>query len=196
MRSLILLRLLPALIFSVAFAKGDVLNLVNGDRFIGEIESMDKTEIHIKNDVVGVIKVPRAKVASIFLGTNQPPAGVGVIAATQPSVVKTQIDPGAVDQVQKEFLATASPEANAMFTDLVQGLSSGKLSIEDIRKQARDSLRELRELQAEIGEEDDNPLLSSYVGILERFVNQGSTNRAKVAPAAPAPAPKPAPDDE
>jgi hypothetical protein len=61
-------------------------------------------------------------------------------------------------------------------------LASGKLNIEDIRNQARDSLKELKELQADVGEDADNPLLQSYVGILEQFINKGSTNRAKIEP--------------
>jgi hypothetical protein len=183
--------------FVAVFAPGlraDILNLSNGDRYVGAIELVNAREVHLKSEVVGLLKIPREKVASIYFGTNQP-GTVAAIAIPKMDLPesKTKIDPEAVEKVQRDFLATATPEANAMFSDLVQGLASGKLSVDDLRAQARDSLKELRALQAEIGEEDDNPLLAGYVGILEKFINQGSTNRAKAVK--PKIAPQPAAAD-
>ncbi len=170
-------------------ASGDILNLANGDRYRGSIELVNEKEVHLKSEVVGLLKVPRAKVASIYFGTNQPPVHVGI----EKSAAKESLDAKSIEQVQKDFLATATPEANEMFTELVQGLASGKLSVADIRKQASDSLKELRELQAELGEEADNPLLDGYVGILEKFIREGGTNQppAKVKKSAPPPADDP-----
>ena len=188
-------RIILALCLGIGIeARADILNLANGDRYIGEIEMVTAREVHLKSDVVGLIKVPREKVASIFFGTNRPPLQVsGATPEAAPG-----IDQKSIEQVQKEFLSSANPEANQMFTDLVQGLASGKVSVGDIRKQASDSLKELREIQAEIGEDEDNAILSSYVSILEKFISEGSTNRARPVPkAAPAPAPRPAkPADE
>jgi hypothetical protein len=171
-------------------AQADTLNLINGDRFVGSVQLVNETEVQIKNDVVGLLKIAREKVASIYFGTNKPP--IDLSFAKEPEPLKEKIDPKAVDQVQKEFLATATPEANAMFNDLIQGLSSGKISINDIRKQAADTLKELRDLQGEIGEDADNPLLSGYVGILEKFIRAGGTNSPagkgpKTAPKKPLP---------
>ena len=190
-------RIFLALYLAVSgvLGRADILNLSNGDRYVGDIELVNAREVHLKSEVVGLLKVPREKVASIFFGTNRPSFQVSTSSAEPAS----GLDQKSVEQVQKEFLSTASPEANQMFTDLVQGLASGKISVNDIRKQASDTLKELRELQAEIGEDEDNALLSSYVGILDKFVKEGSANRARaVAPkAAPAPAPRrPTPADE
>lgn len=172
--------------------RADILNLANGDRYVGHVELVNQTEVHLKSDVVGLLKVPREKVVSIYFGTNQPVAGVAV----KPEPAKNEFDPKAIEQVQRDFLSTATPEANDMFQQMVQGLASGKLSVDDLRAQARDSLKQLRELQAEIGEEDDNPLLQSYVGVLERFINAG-TNRTRTKAVAPKIAiPPPKPDDE
>jgi hypothetical protein len=180
-----------AFIFAFALSllfspRADVLNLANGDRFVGSIELVNTAEVHLKSETLGLVKIPRAKVASIYFGTNQPPA------LTKHSA-EVAIDPKAIEKVQEDFLATAGPEANDMFKELVQGLASGKLNVEDIRNQARQSLDELKDLQADLGDEADNALISSYVGILERFIAQG-TNRAKnsVVP----PAKKPVKDDE
>jgi hypothetical protein len=177
-------------ILILVHSRADTLNLINGDRFIGLVQLVNESEVQIKSEVVGLLKVPRDKVASIYFGTNRPPIDLGFGAQSEQSIpLKEKIDPKAVDQVQKEFLGTATPEANAMFTELVQGLSSGKLSISDIRKQAADSLKELRELQAEVGEDADNPLLSGYVGILEKFIRAGETNKPAAKPTEK-PAPK------
>lgn len=189
-----------------ASARADILNLTNGDRYIGSIQLVNQNEVHLKSDVVGMLKIPRAKVESIYFGTNQPSAHAASHAAEaktagsapESAASRLALDSKAVEQVQQQFLATATPEANAMFSDMVQGLASGKLSIEGLRAQARDALKELRELQADSGEEEDNPLLAGYVGILEKFINQGSasTNRAKAPALKIAPPPKSLLDDE
>jgi hypothetical protein len=182
-------------IFGIA-SRADTINLTNGDRFTGSIELVDATEVHLKSDSVGTIKIPRAKVISIFFGTNQPP--IKTLAGPEKDSATTGglFDPKSVDKVQEDFLATAGPEANAMFKDLIQGLASGKLNVEDIRDQARESLKGLKELQADGGEEADNPLIQGYVGILENFINKGSTNRAKTGPANRSGAPAPKSGDE
>jgi hypothetical protein len=174
-----------ALIFAlVAFAVGtraDVLNLVNGDRYVGSVQLVNEKEVEWKSETLGTIKIAREKVVSIFFGTNQPAAKAPEKANASVETAP-QFDPKAIEKVQEDFLATATPEANAMFGDLVRGLSTGKLSIDDLRAQARDALKELRELQAQTGDDDsgDNPLLAGYVGILEKFINSGPA--AKTAP--------------
>jgi hypothetical protein len=169
-------RIFLALCFwgSGVLASGDVLNLSNGDRYVGVIEIVNAKEVHLKSDVVGLLKVPRDKVASIYFGTNRPP--VKLSSTLNEEAADSKLDAKAVDQVQKEFLATAGPEANAMFAEMVQGLASGKINVEDIRKQASDTLKELRELQGEGGDEE-NALLSSYVSILEKFIKSGPANK-------------------
>lgn len=163
-------------------AHADTLNLINGDRFIGSVQLVNEIEVQIKSDAVGLLKIPREKVASIFFGTNRPPLDLSSLAAPADKPLPEKIDPKAVDQVQKEFLGAATPEANAMFTELVQGLANGKINIGDIRKQAADTLKELRDLQGDLGEEADNPLLSSYVSILEKFIHAGPTNPPAAMP--------------
>jgi hypothetical protein len=176
-------------IVAIGFSsRADVVNLMNGDRFTGSVELVNNAEVQLKSDSLGVVKLPRAKVLSIYFGTNLPPARV--TGADKDAAAAGLFDPKAVEKVQDDFLATAGPEANAMFKDLIQGLASGKLNVDDIRKQASDSLKQLKELQAD-GGDDDSAILSTYVGILEHFINQGSTNKAKAAPSA-----KPASPDQ
>jgi len=174
----------------------DIVHLANGDRFIGNVQLVNEKEIHLKSEVAGVIKVPREKVTSIHFGTNQPAATLDLSFKPQPSsTAKNELDPKAIEQVQREFLATAGPEANAMFKELVEGLGSGKLNVNDIREQARQSLQELKDLQSDLGDDEEFAILSTYANILERFINQGSTNKSKPSTAKPAPQIK-TPDEE
>jgi hypothetical protein len=181
-------RLFALLALCLFTAQADTLNLINGDRFIGAVQLVNDKEVQIKSDSVGVLKIAREKVACIYFGTNKPPIDLSFAPKSEP--LNEKIDSKVVDQVQKEFLGTATPEANAMFTDLVQGLSSGKISINDIRKQAAETLKELQDLQGEIGEDADNPLLGSYVSILEKFIRAGGAATNQAAGKAPKAAPK------
>lgn len=174
-------------------SRADVVNLMNGDRFTGSVELVNSAEVQLRSDSLGVVKLPRAKVLSIYFGTNQPPARI--VGADKDAAAAGLFDPKAIEKVQDDFLATAAPEANAMFKDLIQGLASGKLNVDDIRKQAADSLKQLKELQTDGGDED-SAILSTYVGILERFINQGSTNKAKAAPPAKPATPDQKPADD
>jgi hypothetical protein len=165
----------------------DIVNLANGDRFIGSIELVNAAEVQLKSETLGLAKIARAKVQSIYFGTNQPPARVASAEKPGKDTAASLFDQKHIDKVQEEFLATAGAEANAMFKNMIQGLASGKITVDDLRKQACDSLKELKELQADLGDNDDTAILSTYAGILERFINQGSTNRAKATVPKPEP---------
>ena len=50
-----------------ATTRADTLNLANGDRYLGAIQLVNETQVHLKSENLVLIKIPRAKVASIFL---------------------------------------------------------------------------------------------------------------------------------
>src|SRR5437868_3989065 len=91
-------------------ARADILNLSNGDRFTGHIELVDAKEVHVKTESIGLVKIPREKVASIFFGTNAP--GAGALASKDPNAAGPKFDDKMIEKVQQDFLATAGPEAN------------------------------------------------------------------------------------
>lgn len=186
-----------AAIFGVATARADLLSMVNGDRYHGAIQLVNEKEVHLQSEILGLIKIPRAKVTAIQFGDVKevaPAPAVAPKAAAAGTTNEFVFDPKAIEKVQQEFLGTATPEANAMFSEMLQGLSSGKISVNDIRAQAAETLKQLKELQAELGEEGDNPLLATYGSILEKFVRAGGTNVA--APKIKAPAVKLLDDEE
>ena len=196
--------------------RADQVELQNGDRYTGHVLSLNTNTVVLQNEMLGTLRLPRAKVAVITLGAGQGtnshpvllPANVQPPApAASPANVATNLSPalrslGAnsnlIQQVQKQFLAGAGDDANSKFNELLGGLMSGKLSVEDIRAQAKAAADQLRALQRESGE-DAGLATSAYLAILDRFLKEtepsaGSATNAPT-PSAP-PKPEPAPDKE
>ena len=78
-----------------------------------------------------------------------------------------------IQQVQKQFLSGAGPEANNKFNELLGGLMSGKLSVEDIRAEAKTAADQLRALQRESGE-DEGFAVSTDRAILDHFLKEAA----------------------
>jgi hypothetical protein len=167
-------------------AHADVIECDNGDRYNGKVLSMDEKTVKLQNEIAGTITIPRGRIVSIGFRSAQ---------ATKPSTnspvaipgKQTKIDSAAVDRVQNELLATATPEANQMFQEMVRGLQSGQLNLGDIRAQALSTLQQLREAQKELGDDDLAALLGSYGSVLENFIKQTppSSRAPAVTPAPP-----------
>ena len=96
-----------------------------------------------------------------------------------------------IQQVQKQFLSGAGPEANNKFNELLGGLMSGKLSVEDIRAEAKSAADQLRALQKESGE-DTGFATSAYLAILDHFLQETAPSGS--ATNAPGPLPKTKPE--
>jgi hypothetical protein len=107
------------------------------------------------------------------------------------------VSPGVIQQVQKQFLSEAGPEANGKFDELLSGLMSGKLSVGDISAQAKAAADQLRQLKREGGEEAGFAM-DAYLSILDHFIKE--IPPPPTATNAPAPArqakAKPAPEAE
>jgi len=158
--------------------------------------------------VLGTLRLPRAKVAVITLeagpatispAPSSPTNGPAQAASTAPTNAAVKLSPafaqlGAstnlIQQVQKQFLSGAGPEANDTFNELLGGLMSGKLSVEDIRAQAQSAADQLRALQRESGEESGFAA-SAYLSILDHFLKE--TASAGSATNVPAASPNPRP---
>ena len=76
-----------------------------------------------------------------------------------------------IQQVQAQFLAGAGPEANGKFTELLGGLSTGKLGINELRAEAKSAADQLRALKREQGGDGDSEF-DGYVSILEDFLKE------------------------
>lgn len=195
----------------------DQLQMQNGDRYAGKIVSVTSNVVVLQSDVLGRIALPREKVAALTFGsvitTNATP-----MAATAPTMPTTSprvatatntdnMDLSAafqnlgantnfIQQIREQMLTGADPAASQKYDELVSGLMSGKLSINDLRNQARVSIDQINQLKRELGPEAGDEL-DSYLSILQSFVNETATASPVVPPtSAPAAAPlagRPAP---
>jgi len=100
---------------------------------------------------------------------------------------KQGVDPKLIDQVQEQIFGKSSPEAAQKFNELMGGLLTGQLSVDDIRKQAQTSITEIKNAKKELGG-DAGDMLDSYLAVLEKFVQESGNDSAPPATAKPAPA--------
>jgi hypothetical protein len=157
--------------FLAVFAAADVIECDNGDRYNGKVLSMDEKAVKLQNEIAGTLTIPRSRIASISFR----PAQAAKISTNGPAIDATKrlkVDPALAERVQNELLATATPEANQMFQEMLSGLQTGQLNLGDIRSQAQTTLKELREAQKDLGDDDLAALLKSYEAILENFIKQ------------------------
>ncbi len=176
-------------LFVVGGLRADQVEMQNGDRYAGKVVSMTDDTIVLQSDVLGKITLPRGKVANINLGTNAaapvfgPPVALSTNQAKAPSLVLTNGNPdiagalrhlGAntnfVNQIRKQFLSDAGPEANNKFDDLLGGLLSGKLDMNGLRTEAKSAADQIRTLKRQGG--DVGEPLDSYLAILDNFLKQ------------------------
>jgi hypothetical protein len=195
--------ILFALFLFVAGAlRADQVQMQNGDRYAGKVVSMTADTIFLQSDVLGRITLPRSKVASINLGASaattvvRPPVARATNQTGTASLVLTNANPdmaaalhqlGAntnfIEQIRKQFLSEAGPEANNKFDEMVGGLMSGKIDMNNLRAEAKAAADQIRALKGQGGDVGD--ALDSYLVILDNFLKQ----TAQSAPSAPAAAP-------
>lgn len=193
-------------IFSGAPLRADQVVMQNGDRLTGRVLSMSTDTVVLASDVLGKINVPRKSIATLAFGTNAAPAkttpaeaqsvmpatafGAGsrtglsnTNADSSPSLRLSDVDTNVVRQIREQMLA-GNPAAAAKFDELADGLLSGKLNLDDLRRQARAAADQLRELKRENPEAADS--LDAYLQVLDNFLGEQSA-----PPATPAPESKP-----
>ena len=196
------------LVASSVPARAEILQLVNGDQYRGTVIFMNTSNIVFQSEIQGRVTLPRNKVAQIVLhdvavknstnaskSTNAPlilsgpPSGQ---AHTEDAITeqmrKQGVDPKIVEQVQQEIFGKSSPAATAKYNQLMGGLMSGRLGVQDIRAEAQKTIKQVRAMKKDLGD-DAGDLLDGYVSILEQFVadSAGAPNEVVV----PAPANKP-----
>ena len=181
----------------------DQVELRNGDRYAGHVLSLNSNAVVLQSEVLGTLRLPRSKVAVITLGSGStanslalplatnaqtpprsaaPTNAVSNLSATLPELSTST---NLIQQVQKQFLSGAGPEANTKFNELLGGLMSGKLSMDDIRAEAKSAADQLRALQRESGK-DGGFAANAYLSVLDHFLKETApSTSATNAPASP-----------
>ena len=204
MRPPSLRQLVPALVFyaicvgALIFACGaraDQVEMVNGDRYVGHVLSLNTDTLTIQNEFLGAIKLPRARISTIALDSSAAPGRTnsvrvapGISRSTRLAQVSGRIatnmapdftatmqglktNSSVINQVQQQFLAGAGPEATTKFNDLVAGLMSGKIGVNELRAEAKSTLEQAKSARKELGEEGGSSM-DSYLAILESFLKE------------------------
>jgi hypothetical protein len=189
-------------LFAAGGLRADQVQMQNGDRYVGKVLSMSADTIVLQSDLLGKITLPRSKVANINLGAGaaapvvRPPLARATNQAGPASLALTNANPdiaaalhqlGAntnfIEQVRKQFLSEAGPEANNKYDELVDGLLSGKIDMNSLRAEAKAAADQIRTLNSQGG--DVGELMDSYLAVLDNFLKQ----TAPSTPSAPAAAP-------
>jgi len=176
----------------------DLVEMKNGDRYVGKILSMDTNQVVLLSDVLGKITLPREKVANLNLGsvltnarpktqaaaTNLSPASVPVTNGTTDLAGAFRTlgtNQNALKSIRQQYLLEAGPEANAKFDELLGGVMSGKVSMNDLRNQAKSAADQLRQFKRELGN-DAGSELDGYLAILDHFLDETKPNTVSTSP--------------
>src|SRR5882672_10864532 len=186
-------------------AHADQVNMQNGECYIGKVVTLSNETVIVQSDVLGTLKVPRSKIASITFGTNAVPAPVQTpaVASTQPTkafstnsspdlttaIQQLRADPSAMRKIEQQFLAGADPQAKEMFNQMMGGLMNGSLNLGDIRAQAKSAADQLRSAKKELGD-DAGFAVDGYLAILDSFLRETASTPGGAATNAPASQPK------
>lgn len=190
-------------------ARADMLELINGDHYRGTVVSMDAANVVFQSEIQGRVVLPRGKVAVVTLNAVGakpvataspaiPPASLPAVApktnvtglvpgnhgnAVVEELRKQGVDSHLIDQVQQQIFGKASPEAAQKFDQIMGGLMTGRLSVDDIRKEAQSSINQIKVAKKELGP-DAGEMLDSYLSILEKFMQESGSETTP--PASPA----------
>jgi len=181
---------LAFLVIGTLRGPADQVQLQNGDQYNGKVLSLDDKTLILENEVLGKIALPRGKIAVVLLGPQpvrthtNPAATSGGLKQTNSLATDLASHSNLIQQVQRQFLAGADPQAQQKFNSLVSGLLDGSITLEDVQREARTAADQVRALKKELGPEASSAL-DGYLAILDQFL--------KEAPDAPAPTNSPPP---
>ncbi|HZM04079.1 MAG TPA: hypothetical protein VFC44_13795 [Candidatus Saccharimonadales bacterium] len=170
--------LLAVLFFCGPGLRADQIEMQNGDHYSGKVISMTADTVVLESDVLGKINVPRAKVGTLHLSPSAPVIAPKTPATATPDIAAALRQLGAntnfIEQIRRQFLQGAGPEANAKYDEMIGGLMSGKLDMNTLRKEAKSAADQLRSLKSQ----GDNMggLLDTYLSILDSFLKESSVS--------------------
>jgi hypothetical protein len=177
------------LLGAVAPVQADQVVMQNNDHYNGKVLSVTTNALVLQSEILGTVTLPRGKVAFITLGSEGATNAsrlAALVPSRAPSVLKTNAaselsaqvrqlgsQTNLLQQVQSQFLAAASPEANARFNRMVNDLATGRMDINSLRTQAQSAAAQLRSLEKEAGA-DDSGTLDIYLSILDKFLKESA----------------------
>lgn len=175
--------------WSVELLRADQVVMQNGDTLNGKVLSVTTNALVLQNDNLGNVTLPRSKVTNIIFGTGTATGSSPVASTTNSQIRQPVTSPtnsvsdlsaalrgigdqtNLIQQVQSQILGTASPEATDKFNELLDGLSTGKIDLNDLRQQVQSAADQLRSLKKDLGP-DASGEADSYLAILDNFLQE------------------------
>jgi hypothetical protein len=178
--------LAPFALSPLVSLRAEQVIMQNGDILNGTISSVSTNTLVLQNDNLGNLTLPRAKVATINFGTL---ATSFSASATNSQIRLPAVSPtnsmsdlamalrgirdqtNLIQQVQSQVLSSGNPDAVNKFNELLDGLSSGKIDINDLRVQAQSAADQLRSLKSGLGPNSSSEV-DGYLSILDDFLQE------------------------
>ncbi len=199
-----------AMVLGSQLLQADQVEMRNGDRYVGEVMSLDSNTLTLKNPNLGTVRLGREQISGIHFGPaaeaqtapSSPPFTNAASGRRPPHVGAYTLGPTNAAQLSSglrnlgtnasglpevhKLLSDAGPEATAKFNELLSGFLTGKLNVDDIRAQAKSAADQLRAAKKDMGE--DSGMLDMYLSVLDHFVQEAGPSTASTNSAAKAPA--------
>ena len=184
--------------------RADLVEMQNGDCYYGKVLSVSADTVVLESEVLGKINVPRKTVANLAFGTNAAAPTTATHSAqasvptnlpsapSLPALAGTNADLSAalrnlgantnfIRQIREQILG-GDPGAASNYDEMLNGLISGKLNINDLRREAKSSADQLRALKRDLGPEAGDAL-DSYLEVLDNFLKETAPEPTGAAPA-------------
>ena len=176
----------------VPFLRADQVAMQNGDKYNGNVLSVTTSAVVLQNDNLGRVTLARSNIVGISFGkaaakgsspvTSSPGIRIGqpVTAQTNagldlPSALRGIRDQtNLIQQVQSQFLDSASPNATSKFNEFIKGLGTGEIDLNGLRAEAQSAADQLRSLKKDVGP-DSSGAMDSYLAILDSFLQETAT---------------------
>jgi hypothetical protein len=186
---------------AVVTSHADQVIMQNGDILNGKVLTLSTNVLVLQDDNLGKVTLLRGKVANIIFGTVAVPVpastGTNAIEMRQAPIPQTNSDSdletmlrgirnntNLIQQVEGQVLGSSSPDAVNKFNELLDGLSSGKIDMNDLRAQAQSTADQLREYKKEMGPADTAEA-DAYLAILDDFLKETAPGNEITNAAAP-----------
>ena len=181
---------------SVQPLQADQVILRNGDKLNGKVLTVTTNTLVLQNDNLGRVTLARSKITAITFGTATATSPAPTIPATrvpvQPTAFRTNStsdfstavrgirdQSNLIQQVQAQILGSGSPDAVNKFNEMLDGLSTGKIDLNNLRQQAQSTADQLRSLKKDLGP-DAMGELDGYLAILNQFLQETAPTNVTV----------------
>ena len=174
-------------VYPTCSLRAETVELVNGDIVHGKVISLDASVLKLRSESFGELSIKRETVATIHLSDARPrvsqspsiggekPQVVPERAESPDDVLKQLRAAGGIsakdtETLRQEFPLLATPEVTGFVGERLSGLLTGKLNLQDIRKEAIDAVDQIKDIQKDLGPQAG--ALSGYLSILEGFIKE------------------------